>query len=67
MSNRNSCKGDNIANSSYTRRLLINVSLLPKMADYTRTKPLGQLLQLPIQIASQEYKIDFIILRPMML
>lgn len=35
--------------------------IILKMTVYTRTKPLGQLLHILVQIASREYKIDFII------
>ena len=42
---------------------MVPTSIILKMADHTRTKPLGQLLQVPVQIAGREYKIDFIVYR----
>ena len=42
---------------------MVPTSIILKMAYQTRTKPLGQLLQVPIQIVGREYKIDFIIFR----
>ena len=42
---------------------MVPTSIILKMADHTRTKPLGQLPQVPVQIASWEYKIDFVVFR----
>lgn len=38
-------------------------SMILKMMDHTWTTPLGQLLQIPVQIFRREYKIDFIVFR----
>lgn len=40
---------------------MVLISIILKLADHTRTKPLGQLLQVLVQIVGKEYKIDFII------
>ena len=37
--------------------------IILKMADHTRTKPLGELPQVLVIIAGKEYKIDFIVFR----
>ena len=42
---------------------MVPTSIILKMADHTRTKPLGQLPQVPVHIAGQEYKIDFVVFR----
>ena len=42
---------------------MVPTSIMLKMADHTRTRPLGQLPQVPVQIAGHEYKIDFVVFR----
>ena len=42
---------------------MVPTSIILKMADHTRTKPLGQLPQVLVQIVSWEYKIDFVVFR----
>jgi hypothetical protein len=42
---------------------MVPTSIILKMADHTCTRSLGQLLQVPVQIAGQEYKIDFVVFR----
>ena len=42
---------------------MVPTSIILKMVDHTCTRPLGQLSKVPIQIAGQEYKIDFVVFR----
>ena len=42
---------------------MVPTSIILEMVDHTRTKPLGQLPQVPVQIAGREYKIDFIVVQ----
>ena len=42
---------------------MVPISIILRMANHTRTKPLGQLLQVHVQIVGKEYKIDLIIFR----
>ena len=39
---------------------IIPTSIILIMVDHTWTKPLGQLLQIPIQIVGREYIIDLL-------
>ena len=40
---------------------MVPTSIILKMANHTHTKPLGQLLQVLVQIAGKIYKIIFIV------
>ena len=40
---------------------MVPTSIILKMVDHTRTKPLGQLLQVLVQFVGMEYRIEFII------
>ena len=44
---------------------MVPTTIILKMADHTRTKLLGQLSQVLVQIVGREYKFDFVVFQTM--